>query len=115
MAGLLRMKLQGLKANFGAGPIFGCETAEEIYPRYLSCKTETSKFPSEQPNPFFVDRCAFYNCDERPIQLFEGHMYCPLCLRDKLRLRAKLQERRQQDRALKRALTLLEIINLTQP
>ena len=67
------------------------------------------EFPLEQPNPIFVDRCHFVGCDERPVQLFEGHMYCPSCLRDKLRLRAKLQEHDRQNKALKCAITTIAL------
>jgi len=109
MAEFLRIRLQALKANFGAEPIFGCETAEEVYKRYLPAKAETSKLPLTQPNPIFVDQCHFAHCDERPVQLFEGHMYCPSCLRDMLRLRARLQEHNRQAKALKRAIATISL------
>jgi hypothetical protein len=113
MAKSLRVQLEGLKANFGAGPIFGCETAEEVYKRYLPAKTETPKFPLAQPNPIFVDHCHFGGCDERGTSLFEGHMYCRDCLHDKLRFRAKLQERERQDRMVKHAIALISMLNIT--
>jgi len=70
---------------------------------------ELHKLPLTQPNPIFVDQCHFAHCDERPVQLFEGHMYCPSCLRDMLRLRARLQEHNRQAKALKRAIATISL------